>query len=248
MLARYLEAPLLLLLWQVAPVDLRPDEGGRVRLSFGAGGGAFSFQDYPGSAGGVDCFGDRYGPQAPSTHGSSYSSAGASAEVWARNNIRIRAALGNVNDPTGERHGAYGAVQAVLERPRFGVGLGLASLGGLTRSLQPSASARFGSLDGVSLRADYRGPDSWMGLIGGPRIGLGVRQGRTRKTRFFFGLATTPVPDSARRVGGFAELALPIWFLKGKGGFTVNGFLSGKYHGNEDKQIYGLGLAGWIQP
>lgn len=123
-----------------------------------------------------------------------------------------------------------------------------ASPGGIERALQRSASVRLGSLDGVSLRADYRGPDSSRGLIGGPRIGVGVNQGRTSKTRFFFGLATTPVPDSARRVGGFVELALPIWFLKGKGGFTVNGFLSGKYHGNEDKQIYGLGLAGWIQP
>ena len=123
-----------------------------------------------------------------------------------------------------------------IERKDFGIGLGLASFGGTERALQPSGSLRLGSLDRLSLRADYRYPEAGMGLIGGPRIGVGLNQGRSRKAGLLVGVATTPVPDSARRVGGFVELAFPLSFVTRKAGLSVSGFLSGKYHGNEDKQ------------
>ncbi len=248
MLARYLNAPLLLLLWQVAPVDIKRDEGGRVRLSLGVGGGQFAFNDYPGYPGGVDCAGNPYPASSPGTEGYSYSSRGASAEVWAKNNVRILAALGSVDDQSGERQGTFGAAQAVFEQKRFGIGLGFASLGGMVGGLEPSGSVRLGSLDRISLRADYRYPEPWMGLSGGPRIGIGFNQGRSGKARLFVGMGTTPVPDSARRVGGFLELAIPLWFMKQKAGLSVSGFLSGQYHGNKDKGIHAFGLGGWIQP
>ncbi len=248
MLARYLNAPLLLLLWQVAPVDLKRDEGGRVRISFGAGRGEFAFRDYPGYAGGVDCVGGSYSGRGPYSQASDYASGGGAAEVWARNNLRILAALGSITDASGERHGTFGAGQVVFEQKKFGLGIGLASFGGTQRDLQPSGSVRVGSLDGVSLRADYHFPHAGMGLVGGPRIGVGLNQGRGRNPRLFVGMAMTPVPDSARKVGGFFELAIPLGFFKGKAGLSANGFLSGTFSGNQDKQIYALGLGGWIQP
>jgi hypothetical protein len=241
MLARYLNAPLLLLLWQVAPVD-------PVRISFGAGGGNFIFRDNLGIPAGVDCAGDYYPESPPSTDVTNYESGGLSAEVWARNTLRIRAAIGGITDPSGERQGTFGAAQAVLEQKHFGIGLGLASLGGFERVLQPSGSIRVGQLDGFSLRADYRLPEAGMGMIGGPRIGVGLNQGMNRKVRFFAGLATTPVPDTARRAGGFIELAVPLWPLTSKAGLSFNAFLSGVRRGFEDKQVYSLGLGGWIQP
>lgn len=244
--ARYLNAPLLLLLWQVAPVDLKRDEVGRMRISFSLGHGNFAFQDDPGYPPGVDCSGASYPGRAPSTEVSRYSSRGVAAEVWAKHTVRIHAALGGVTDWTGERLGTFGAAQVVLEQKKFGIGLGFAAFGGTEGSLQPSGSARLGSLDGVSLRADYRLPEAGMGLRGGPRVGLGWNQGHNRRPRIFLGMATTPVPDSARRVGGFLELAVPLGFLRS--GLSINGFLSGRYHGNEVRQIYSLGLGGWIQP
>jgi hypothetical protein len=44
------------------------------------------------------------------------------------------------------------------------------------------------------------------------------------------------------------ELAVPLWFLSSKAGLSFNGFLSGHYHGFEEKQIYSLGFGVWIQP
>jgi hypothetical protein len=85
-----------------------------------------------------------------------------------------------------------------------------------------------------------------MALVGGPRIGLGWNQGRNRKPRLLVGMATTPIPDSAQRLGGFVELAVPLGFLQS--GLSLNGFLSGRYRGNETKQIYSLGVGAWIQP
>ncbi len=41
MSARYLQAPLLLLLWQVAPLDLNTDRVGRVRMDLGVGTGFY---------------------------------------------------------------------------------------------------------------------------------------------------------------------------------------------------------------
>jgi hypothetical protein len=244
MLARYLNAPLLLLLWQVAPLDYHRDHAGRVRLSFGAGWGTFAFRDDPGHPAGTSCAGS-YPARPPSTEKLSYSSGALGAEVWASQRVRIHAAIGGVNDYSGERHGSFAAFQAALEQKHYGFGLGFA-VGGPNHSLQPSASARLGSLAGLSLRADYRQPQSAMGLIGGPRIGLGWNQGQSRKPRVLFGLATTAIPDTARRVGGFVELAVPLRFLRS--GLSVNGFMSGRYHGNEVRQIYSLGLGAWIQP
>jgi hypothetical protein len=245
MLARYLNAPLLLLLWQVAPVDLHRDEGGRVRMSFGAGRGRYLFNDAPGYAPGVDCAGDSYAGRDPYTEASAYSTYGVAADVRATNTVRVRAAFGHISEPSRERHGEYGAAQAVLERKTIGIGLGLASLGGEKGGLRPSGSARFGPLDGIALRADYHSPEVGMGLTGGPRIGVILNQGASRKPRLFAGLTTTPVPDTARRMGGFVELGVPLGH---RFGFTLNAFLSGVRKGNDDKQIMSVGLGGWIQP
>jgi hypothetical protein len=246
MLARYFNAPLLLLLLQVAPGELHRDHAGRVRYSFGAGHGAFAFRDDPGwPAGGFGCSGGS-GARDPYTDKIGYSSRGVAAEVWASQRVRVHAALGGISDFSAERQGTFGAVQAVLEQQHFGFGLGLAASGATRHPLQPSASARVGSLTGLALRADYDFPQAGMGLIGGPRIGVGWNQGPNRKPRIFLGVATTPIPDTARRAGGFIELSLPLGILRS--GLAFNGFVSGKYHGNETKKIYSLGFGAWLQP
>jgi hypothetical protein len=247
MLARYLNAPLLLLIWQIAPIEARRDEGGRVRVAFGAGLGSFRFNELAGYPAGMSC-GEAYPARAPSSETMVYRSEGAAAEVWARHNIRVWAAIGGVTDYSRERNGTFGAVQVALEQKQVGIGLGLATLGGAERSLQPSVSLRYGSLDRFSIRADYRHPDAAMGLAGGPRIGVGWNQGRSRRARVLFGISTTPVPDTLRRVGGFVELAVPLPLLSRRAGLTVNGFISGKYHGNESKQIGSFQIGGWLQP
>ncbi|HEX7024637.1 MAG TPA: hypothetical protein VF187_07450 [Gemmatimonadales bacterium] len=248
MLARYLNAPLLLLLWQVAPVDLHRDEGGRIRIALGAGSGRYSFRDYPGYPAGVDCNGDSYSGRSDYTEADDYRTVGISGEGWASKTLRIRGAVGRITDGSGERHGEFGAAQAVYEQKNFGLGLGVAAFGGIEGKVEPSGSARYGRLDGVSVRADYRAPEALMGLIGAPRIGVAVNRGGSRKPSLFAGLATTPVPDSARRVGGFVQVEIPLRIFGARTGLSFSGFLSGTRKGNEDKQIFGFGLAGWLQP
>jgi hypothetical protein len=245
MYPRYLNAPLLLLLWQVAPVDVVRDDGGRLRVSVAGGAGEYAFQNYDPVPGG-GCYG--FPGRSSRTEARDYESRGVSLIVWAKNTIRILTAAGSVKDDTGERRGAFGAAQAVLEKEKFGVGLGLASFGGQERIVEPSASARLGPLDGLSLRADYRQPEAGMGLIGGPRVGIGFNQGTRRRGNFFVGIATTPVPDGAKRVGGFVELGLPLGFLDRKAGISVRRFMSGVYHGNQERRIFSLGIGGWVQP
>lgn len=247
MLARYLNAPLLLLLWQVAPVDLKRDDHGRVKISFGAGGGNYTFRDAPGYAPGVDCTGESYEGRDPYTEADTYTSVGGSAEAWATSTLRLQGAYGQITDGSGERNGKFGAAQAVLERRKFGVGLGVAAFGGTRGALHPSASARVGSLEGLSLRADYYNPDAGMGLIGGPRIGVGY-QGNSMKPRFLAGMATTPVPDSIRRAGGFIEFAVPLRLFDVRTGLSLSAFISGTRAGNEDKRIMAVGVGGWISP
>ena len=81
---RLFNAPLLLLLWQVAPVDFPVDSSGRVRLSLGAGAGSFSYRY------GTSCDGSRVRID------DSFGVEGAAAGVWAGDEIRLHAAGGDI--------------------------------------------------------------------------------------------------------------------------------------------------------
>ena len=246
MLARYLNAPLLLLLWQVAPVQTRRDDEGRVRVSFGYGRGTYSFRDIAAAPAGADCNGD-YVPATPAyTEDQWYSSVGAAGEVWANPHIRINAAAGGVKDDSWVSGGAFFALQPAWERQNYGLGFGLAYVGGPDAILRPSASARLGPIDRLSVRADYYQPGVAMAMLNGPRIGVGWNQGRSSKARVLVGLGQTPVPDSARRVGGFVEVGIPLGFMNG--GVSFSGFLSGSYHGVETRRIYSAGIGVWFLP
>ena len=250
--SRLLYAPMLLLLWQVAPpLDFKPDARGRVRLSIGTGEGAFSFKDLAGFPGGVDCFGNGYGPTRPRTRTETWKSTGGSAQVWVRRDVRVQAAMGRVtallSETDGFRTGTFGGAQVILDRKSFGLGAGLAALG-LARGIRPSLSARVGPLDGFSLFADYNFPDAMMGLRGGPRAGAGFNQGPTHKLRVLFGASTTPA-GPPRKYGAFLDVAAPLVSLFGTDlGVTVSGFVAGTYKGNEQKVIGSVAIGAWLQP
>lgn len=248
MYARYLNAPLLLLVWQVAPVELRPDEGGRARFGVTLGAGAFSFRDY--AAGGLNCNGQE-DPNTPAyTETDLYQTVGFTAEVRASERVRVHATYGWIEDQSDQRDGQFFGGQAVYEKSAFGLGLGLASFGGAERSFRPSALARFTPVGGVSLQADYNHPNGSMALIGGPRIGLAINQTNSREIRAFLGMATTAVRDSSHRIGLFLEGSLPITILARRAGISFSVFHAGlrgqaPEHGRE---LYSLGLGGWIEP
>ncbi len=233
MSARLLTAPLLLLLWQTAPVDIHRDGSGRIRLGLGVGGGDLAFRDA------VTCAGESvYEPL-------EYTSWGASSEVWVSDRVRIHGAAGSVQDGTVERDGVFGAAEAVLERKNFGLGLGIASFGGIDRSWSPSGSLRLGPLDRAHFRADYGFPETTMGLTGLPRVGVALNQGRVRKLRVFAGATTTPIPDSKERIGAFLDLSVPMGDFSWGPGLSLHGFFGGT---NRSRLVYTIGAGFFIQP
>ena len=250
MYARYLNAPLLLLVWQVAPIEVRRDEVGRVRFGISGGEGRFSFRDYAATAGGVDCSGGESAGEPAHTEEDAYKVVAASVEGRASNRIRVLGVFGRIEDQSLHRDGQFFAGQAVYEHPRFGLGLGLATFAGPERTLRPSALARVTPAEGVSLQADYHLPGASTGLVGGPRVGLGINQSRHDRLRVFLGLATTPVPDTARRSGAFLESSVPISLFGLRAGISLSAFYAGT-RGNQAwnrRAIYSIGVGGWIEP
>ncbi len=49
-------------------------------------------------------------------------------------------------------------------------------------------------------------------------------------------------------MGGFVQVEVPLTIFGARSGLSLSAFLSGIRKGNEDKQIYGFGLPGWLQP
>ena len=248
MYARYLNAPLLLLVWQVAPIEFRHDGGSRARFGLTLGMGAFSFRDNP--AGGPNCAGQEDPSTPSSTDTDRYETVGFNAVVRASERGRVHAAYGWIEDQSGQRDGQFFGGQVVYEKPAFGLGLGLASFGGAQRTVLPSALARFTPVGGVSLQADYHHPNGSMGLIGGPRIGLAINQTNNREMRAFLGMATTAVRDSSHRIGAFLEGSVPIDIMARRAGITLSVFTAG-WRGKAPehrRELVSFGLGAWIEP
>jgi hypothetical protein len=215
MSARLLNAPLLLLLWQVAPLEVQRTPLGRFRLGLGAGAGMFAFVSR------MSCDGRPY------TEVRDYHTLGGAAEVWASDRVRMSGAAGMVTDETHERDGAFGAVHGAVEGRHVGAGLGVGSAGGRSRSWHPSASFRLGPLDRLHFRAEYGTPGLAMPVTGLPRVGLGYNQGRQGGKQLFAGLATTPIPEHKQRVGPFLEMSIPLGHSRSNTYLSLFGFVGG---------------------
>jgi hypothetical protein len=221
MSARLLHAPLLLLLWQVVPIQLPSDRPGRLRIGFGVGGGTLTRSITQQQ--GVDCNGrptvyDKVTDDA-------FFTAGASAEVKLRQGVRLHAAGGTISDGSGTVNGAFGAAQVVLERKGFAVGAGLATVGGASRSVSPAGSLHAGPLDKVHLRADYRFPEPTFGATGWPRIGLEFGGHEVEKLRVFGGVSYASAYKERRQPGFFFDAALSLGGqFRHEGGVFLQGF------------------------
>lgn len=193
-------APLLLLLWQVAPVPIARDGSGRLHIGLAAGRGTFMHRQA------LNCAGEPESP--PVGIALSYRSTGVAADYRVSDRVTAHAALGRVDDESGAHMGWHGAAQASLRERWFGVGGGAAVLGGTQGGLAPAGFLRLGREDLPHLRADYGFPTPVMGLTGLPRAGVAYQ---SRAVAVFVGAGTTPVPRSRPRVGGFADVEFRAW-------------------------------------
>ena len=181
----------------------------------------------------------------PITEVREYHTLGGAAELWASDRVRVSGAGGMVTDETQERAGAFGAVHGAAEGKHVGVGLGVGSAGGPSRSWHPSASLRVGPLDRLHLRADYGTPGLAMAITGLPRIGLGYNQGRLGGKKLFAGLATTPIPERKQRIGPFLEMSIPLGQSRSNTYLSLFGFVGGAA---ESHAIGSIGAGLFIQP
>ena len=217
-----LRGPLLLLLYQTAPVGVQQDSLGRYRLTFGAAGGQWENAEF-------SCDGSLL-----SSTPVGYRSAGIQLDQWAAPHVRLTAFGGatgqtvgvtDANDPNSSApyiesfEGAFGGVQVAYEGQRFGAGLGVTRVPGANGFVAPATYLRIGNMDRAHFRMEGLGPNPAFPTSGWGRVGVGFNKGHLRGTSGFVGLATGPV-DYESKLAFAAELGVPL-----------NGRLSGQLQG-----------------
>lgn len=207
---RALGGPMVLAVWQFAPVTTAQDSLGRVRIGFGYGGGRFEQTS-------VDCSGDVIGSAR-----AKYATGGVNADVWLANRFRIsgfatRQTVDDEIDVSGSGASVfagttnYYGIQFAHEGQRFGLGLGSVRGGGATfRPLQLSTYMRIGDIDGVHFRSDFNDPSALFGTLGTLRVGLERNAGHLRGPSWFAGLAACHFCGDTVDPSVFGVLRIPV--------------------------------------
>jgi hypothetical protein len=200
---RSFKGPLLLFVWQTAPVSVRPDSAGRLQLAVGWGGGQFEQRA-------LSCSGEVL-----SADPIPFTAGGVQLDYRPADAVRLSAFGGRLT-----QHGVasgWGGVQAAIEGGKIGLGLGVArvtfedvSSTGVSGTV-PSAYLRLGSRDRVHFRMDAFHPTTAVGTTGDVfRMGVGFNQGLRRERRGFLGFSVGPYADESHVGGLFGELETPV--------------------------------------
>jgi len=195
-----LGGPLLILLWQVAPVQVQPDSTGRYRVSLGFGTGQFEERS-------LNCAGD-----VVSARPVDFRSGGAQLDVWPTDWVRVSAFGGALSSPSGETFdfaGPFGGAVVAVERRTVGIGAGVAQISGDDGITAPSGYLRLGNIDLAHFRFDFLAPSPTFGTTGIIRMGVGFNQGHLRGLSGFLGLGVGLYSDESHTGGLFGEFSIP---------------------------------------
>lgn len=218
-----LSGPLILLLWQAAPVSVEPDSTGRYRLSLGYGAGQYEYRT-------LNCAGE-----VVSAKPVEYHTAGAQVDVWPGDRWRLTGFGGYLSGSP------YGGFLLAAEGQNFGVGAGMVRIptgfedwgsGDL-----PSLYLRLGSIDKVHFRTDVFSPSPVFGTTGWVRLGLGFNQGHLRGVGGLFGWGVGPYSDQSHMGGPFGELRIPA-------GNRFDLMLRGAWRPSYEYADWSLGIGG----
>lgn len=198
MTKRLLFGPLLIVLWQAAPVGVEPGPDGRARITVGVGAGRLESRS-------ISCEGDLLGADPVP-----YQMGGASVEYWLTDVLRMSGVLGYVSGDAYEWNAAFGGMLMAYEGSRRGFGLGLAHSASEEMPSSLSLYLRFGSLDGAHFRVDGFTADPLLGTTGLLRTGVGHNMGRRRGLSVYAGLGVGPLADEKGGLGPFVETFLPV--------------------------------------
>ena len=193
-----LRGPLLIALYQAAPLSVGQDSLGRYRLSVGYGVAGFEKDQF-------DCDGNL-----TSASRVGWRAGGCQVDVWPGPRFRMTGFASAVHsddlDYEGTALGAMGAVEGRY----VGFGLGGATVPGRFGGLSGRAVyVRFGNIDRVHFRFDALAPSSTFGTTGFGRIGIGFNQGHLRGASGFVGLSGCPYCDQKINVGLFGDFTIP---------------------------------------
>lgn len=191
--SRLWNAPLFLLVFQVAPVQAHLDQNGRIQVGVGFSAGQFEDREF--SCGSLV-------RRSPVT----YRAIGGQADVWASRSLRISAGGGMLRSSSDSiavnlPKGAFGSILVAYEGKNFGFGGGVTARPG--RSIQfsqystppgakkpsrvlPSGYLRFGRADKVHLRFDDNA-SSAPGALPGYRLGVASGYSERWQSRWFAG-------------------------------------------------------------
>lgn len=193
-----LHAPLLLLVWQTAPVGVQPDSAGRYRFSVGYGAGQYESRT-------LNCAGD-----VVSASPVEFQTYGAQIDAWATPEFRVSGFGGMLAMDAGKYDGPYGGLVIAAEGQSIGVGAGPVVVSGVDGFVAPSVYLRFGNIDEVHFRTETFPPSATFGSTGWLRAGLGYNQGHLRRPSAFFGFNMGPYSDESHVGGAFGELLVPV--------------------------------------
>jgi hypothetical protein len=142
-----------------------------------------------------------------------YSSGGVQYDAWATPQLRIGGFGGSYQSrpdsaPPAVRDydGPFFGGQVAYEWKSVGIGAGFAHVAGADGFTSPSGYLRFGTLDGVHIRADLFPPTPVLGSTGWLRAGVGYRDGRRRRAGGFLGLAIPPAYSQKGMFTGYLHV------------------------------------------
>ena len=192
-----LRGPLLLLVWQVAPVEVQPDSNGRYRVSFGYGRGQYEARQ-------LNCAGN-----VVSARPVGFQASGAQVDAWPTTRIRFSAFGGVLSMDRGRYDGPFGGLLIAAEGQHVGIGAGPVHVSGSDSFTGPSLYLRLGNIDRPHFRFDVLPPSPTFGTTGWGRVGIGFNQGHLRGASGFAGFSITPYSDESHVGGVFGEVLIP---------------------------------------
>jgi hypothetical protein len=193
-----IRGPLLLFVWQTAPVSVQSDSAGKLQLSLGWGVGQFEKRS-------LSCSGEVLSAEAVP-----FNAGGAQLDYWPSSNTRLSVYGGGLRQ--FGTTSSWGGIQAAIEGRRVGFGLGIARMPFEdVYGAAPSAYLRIGSRDHVHFRMDAFHPTTAVGTTGDVfRMGVGFNRGLRRGRRGFVGFGVGPYADESHLGGLFGEFETPV--------------------------------------
>ena len=204
--------PLLLLLYQAAPVSVQQDSLGRYRIGVGYATGQWENEEF-------GCDG-----QLLSGTPVHHRSVGVQIEAWPDDHLRLTAFGGTTSQTLGatqfadSQYGApfvepfggnYGGVQLAYEGQKLGLGVGATHLPTSEGSLWFAPYLRIGNMDHAHFRLDVMTPNPALPSVSWARVGVGINNGHLRRTGGFLGLGFGPF-DYNNKAAFLGELHFPI--------------------------------------